>query len=159
MRVLALDVGDVRTGVALSDTARMNASPLAVLSTRELCANNAALLRLLDEYEVGCVVVGFPFEADGSHGSQARHVQATAGKLLAGLDALRPEMRVVFADERFSSIRARERGQALGLNERDMRGQLDSRAAAQFLQDYLDRPDRRRETDEADKTNEEKQDV
>ena len=135
---MALDVGEVRTGLALSDVTRTQATPLSVLDTRELCRNNKPLLDLITDYEVTQLVVGLPLSLDGSPGSQARRVQSLTKQLLFGLDALPHPPKVVRCDERHSSVRATERGHALGLSERAMRGRLDSHAAAEFLQDFLD---------------------
>ena len=137
-RILALDVGDARTGLALSDVAGMQASPLTVLDTKALRHDNAQLLNLVTDYEVDYVVVGLPLQADGSEGPQARRVRSLTMQLLRGLDALTLSPKVVFFDERHSSAQAKEQGHALGLSERDMRGTLDAHAAAQFLQAYLD---------------------
>jgi len=134
LRILALDIGEARTGLALSDVKRQQATPLQVLSTTQLCSNNKELKVLIEDYEVGALVVGLPLLADESEGQQARRTRSLATKMLAGLDALP----IVFFDERQSSSRAKDSGHSMGLSERDMRGKLDSHAAAAFLQTYLD---------------------
>jgi putative Holliday junction resolvase len=134
-RTLAIDIGDVRCGLALSNVEGTTARPLDVLSTKELLADNRALRTLVADYEVATIVVGLPLTLEGTEGPQARHVRALADKILTGLDALP----LVFFDERYSSVVAKEQGRASGLSERDMRGATDSRAAAVFLQTYLDK--------------------
>jgi len=133
-RILALDIGESRTGVALSCVDRQHASPLQVLDTKQLCGNNKDLHTLLDDYEIDTVIVGLPLLANGSEGSQARRTRNLAEKILAGMDALN----IIFFDERQSSKIAKQAGHSIGLSEKDMRGKLDSHAAAAFLQVYLD---------------------
>ena len=134
LRILALDIGEARTGLALSDAARQHASPFKVFDTVQICADNKELRTLIDDYEVGVLLVGLPLLADGSEGSQVRRTRSLAAKMLAGLDTLN----IVFFDERKSSHQAKSSGHSLGLTEKDMRGKLDAHAAAAFLQAYLD---------------------
>ena len=140
-RLLALDVGEVRTGLALSDCAHRQASPLKVLDTKALRTSNKSLLDLIVDFEVTRVVVGLPLQADGSLSAQARRVMSLTRQLLIGMDALPQTPDVIFFDESFSSASAKNRAHALGLREREMRGGLDSHAAAEFLQAYLDAPE------------------
>ncbi|MDR1775383.1 MAG: Holliday junction resolvase RuvX [Actinomycetes bacterium] len=137
MRVLALDIGEVRTGVAVSDAARRAAQALEVLNTRDVQAAGRRLAQVVSDYQVDTLVIGLPLETDGCEGRQARYVRSTAAKLLdaAGGACDAP---CVFVDERQSSAVATERGHAAGLTEQQMRGQKDSRAAAVILQRYLD---------------------
>jgi putative Holliday junction resolvase len=133
MRILALDIGETRTGLALSDADLRHATPFDVLSTAQLCTDNRRLREVIEDYEVLRLLIGLPLLADGSEGSQARRVRNLAAKMLVGI-----ESKVTFFDERSSSISAKAKGHELGLSERDMRGKLDSHAAAAFLQIYLD---------------------
>lgn len=138
MRVLALDIGDVRTGLALSDDRARVATPLKVLATREMCGDGRILQRIFDDYDVGRVVIGLPLSLDGTEGPQARHVRALASKLLrtAGWQL---EDEVVFVDERYSSTQAKDALSDLACTARQMRGKVDKLAATLFLQTYLDR--------------------
>jgi putative Holliday junction resolvase len=145
---MALDVGEVRTGVALSDVACEQASPLKVLETKALRADNRQLIDLITDYEVICLVVGLPLQADGTPGQQARRTQSLTKQLLNGVDTLANPPTVLFFDERHSSADAKAQGHTLGLSERDMRGVLDSHAAAHFLQAYLDAGDNRTNNEE-----------
>jgi len=150
-RILALDIGEVRTGIALSDVDRLNATALQVMDTQGLCADNSKLHELIADYEVGSLVIGLPLLADGSEGSQARRTRSLAAKMLQGMDALchlgedsctgctdERVFPVIFFNEQQSSKQAKDLGHKLGLSERDMRGKVDSFAAAVFLQRYLD---------------------
>jgi putative Holliday junction resolvase len=141
-RLLGLDIGETRTGLALSNSRQIQASPLKVLRTKELLKNNSPLAELIEDYEVVGLVVGLPLLADGAEGQQARRTRSLAAKLVAGMDVLAStklaHKNMLFYDERFSSAEAKASGHSLGLTERDMRGHLDSHAAANILQAYLD---------------------
>ena len=133
MRVVALDIGDKRIGVAVSDPAGSVAMPLVVLDTREVLADGRPLTRVVEDYEPSVVVVGLPLSMDGTEGPQARHVRALTQRLARFLP-----VSVTFVDERLSSAEARKRMSEAGTTERRMRGSVDMVAAAILLQGYLD---------------------
>jgi RNase H-fold protein (predicted Holliday junction resolvase) len=138
------------------------ASPLEVLDTLALCRDRRKLQDIVDDYEVSSFVVGLPLLADGTEGSQSRRTRKLAQKMLesikvrdskiefahSGDEALCAEVEpfadplnkkpIIFFDERQSSKIAKSAGHSLGFREKDMRGKLDSHAAAAFLQAYLD---------------------
>lgn len=132
MRVLALDIGERRVGVAVSDPSGRVATPAKILNAAAL--NDArAVRRLLDDYEPDLVLVGLPLSMDGTEGPQARRVRAQAARLEAAVD-----VPVDFADERLTSAEAARAMQEAGMSERDRRGKLDAVAASLFLQAWLD---------------------
>lgn len=133
MRVLGLDIGERRIGVAVSDPSGSIASPVRVLDARAVLGDPAPLLRLVDDYEVETVVVGLPLTMAGEEGPQARIARAAGEKL-----ARRLPVPVVYWDERLSSAEARRVMTASGVSDRDKRGRVDMVAAAVFLQSYLD---------------------
>ena len=139
-RIMALDIGEVRTGIALSDADKKHASAWKVLDTGELCRDGRALRDLITDYEVDSLLVGLPLLEDGSEGSQARRTRSLAAKMFDALSKLGAvdALHILFYDERESSSRAKKHGRALDLSEKEMRGKLDSHAAASFLQNYLD---------------------
>ena len=122
-------MGDVRTGVAISDPGRVIASPLQVVPSGEL---PSYLRRLVDEQDVREVVVGVPRTLGGEVGFQARRILAT-------LDALKrdfPGLRFVEWDERLTTrIAAAGRRRGSG-KKRPVR--VDHLAAARMLQEYLE---------------------
>lgn len=133
MRLLALDVGDVRIGVAMSDETATLASGLATLRSlgpRKDAQQVAALVR---EHGIAEVVVGLPLRLDGSHGPQA-------GKVMAFVLRLRRVLRVPVAtrDERLTSVAAGERLAEAGVRGRARRQRLDQAAACLILQEVLD---------------------
>ena len=138
-RVLAIDVGGRRIGLAISDPSRTLARPLATLAVKnaaeavERVADEIGRLER-DEDGLSSVVVGLPVRLDGSPGDETRRVAAFIDALKA-----RTNLPIVTADERLTS---REAESLLSLRERDWRvrkARLDAAAAAIILQEYLDR--------------------
>jgi putative Holliday junction resolvase len=132
VRIAALDIGEKRIGVAVSDPGGRVATPLKVLDAAVL-RDPGPLLRLLEEYGIGLVVVGLPLSLDGTEGPQARAVRASVARLGPALG-----VPVEFADERLSSAQARRALGDAGLSDRAKRGRIDMAAASLFLQSYLD---------------------
>jgi putative holliday junction resolvase len=133
MRVMALDVGDRRIGVALSDETGTLASGLVTVKSvgpRKDCQALAALAR---EHAVVEVVVGLPLRLDGALGSQAEKVVAFAERLRRVLG-----VPVVMRDERLTSVAAGERLAEAGVRRRDRKARIDQAAAALILQEHLD---------------------
>lgn len=133
MRMLALDIGEKRIGVAVSDPSGTVATPVTILDATRLTADGADLRRLIEEYDAEVVVVGLPLSLDGSEGPQAQRVRRVARRLEGFV-----EIPLVFADERLSSTQAsRAMGEA-GASVREQRKDLDKIAASILLQTYLD---------------------
>ena len=133
MRVLALDVGDKRVGVAISDLTQILARSLKVIQRSSHQDDFAAVSLLVEEYEVERVVVGYPRSLDGTIGAQAEKVERYAEGLAKALD-----MPVLLWDERFSTVSAERLMREAGLRGKKKRERIDAVAAAVILQDYLD---------------------
>jgi putative Holliday junction resolvase len=133
VRVLGLDIGEKRIGVAVSDPSGTVATPLVVLDSKPVLGDGRPLLRIAEDYEVELVVIGLPRSMDGTEGPQAARVRAT-GERLAGF----LHLPIAYYDERLSSAEARKTMTAAGVSDRDKRGSIDMVAAALFLQSYLD---------------------
>ena len=125
MRIVALDHGAVRTGVAISDETGTLARPLAVVDKVDTEAGFATLLDLLAEHAPGRIVVGLPLSLDGREHAQAGRARGFAARLGAAVS-----VPVDMYDERFTSKLADQRGGRAG---------RDARAAATLLEDYLTR--------------------
>ena len=125
MRIVALDHGAVRTGVAISDETGTLARPLAVVEKVDTEAGFATLLDLLAEHAPGRIVVGLPLSLDGHEHAQAGRARGFAARLGAAVS-----VPVDMYDERFTSKLADQRGGRAG---------RDARAAATLLEDYLTR--------------------
>ena len=130
-RVMAVDYGNVRTGVALSDlTATLAGQALVLTQTGKALV--ARLVELAHESDAAVVVVGCPRNMDGSYGPAAQKSQTLAAKLEeAGL-------RVILRDERLTTVDAHK---ILSMNDRrgsDRKAKVDAVAASLILQNYLD---------------------
>lgn len=140
MRVLALDVGERHTGVAVSDPTATIARPLETIDHRSMKEVCAAVVRLVQELEIETVVVGRPLSLDGHVGPQAQRVDQYAEALAEQLD-----VPVVLWDERFSTATADEILRATRKEKARRRarsnGEIDAIAAAVILQSYLDSHD------------------
>jgi len=140
-RVVALDVGERRVGIAISDPSRTIARPLDTVPQHPRPDHFAALNRLVSEHGATLVVVGQPLSLDGTVGPQARRIQRYQAALAAQLP-----VPVVSWDERYSTVAARDLMQqahgSRGRGPRDRRlpacGGLDAAAAAVILQRFLD---------------------
>jgi putative Holliday junction resolvase len=133
LRLLGLDVGDRRIGVALSDETATLASGLATLLRVGPRKDVRAVAELVRRHDAHGVVVGLPLRLDGTPGEQALKVQAFA-------DALRPAVRVpvVAWDERLTTVMAEEALIAGGASRRQRKSVVDKVAAVLILQNYLD---------------------
>lgn len=129
--LLALDVGESRIGVAVSES-WVIATPLEPIMRGTLGrkATLSAVEQLLDFYKTDCVLLGLPLLESGEEGEQVEKTRAFA----RSLERRRPLIRVFYTDERYSSSEAKE---IIG-NRSVPKGRLDSVAAAVFLQEYLD---------------------
>ena len=133
MRALALDVGEVRVGVAASDASGLLAMPVCVLPANEVLNNSRTWRRVLEDHEPEMLVCGLPLTMAGEDGPQAQRIRVQAEKI-----ALVCGLPLDFVDERLSSSEAKRILRLQGLNERQMRGKVDSVAASLFLQTWLD---------------------
>lgn len=131
-RLLALDVGEKRVGVAICDETRTLARPLFTLKRASKQEDFARLAAVCAEHTIEKVIVGLPRLLHGDEGSQARRVRRYAAELQAALN-----LPIDFWDERFSSVDAQERLAASSRKPR-AKGDIDSAAAAIILQEYLD---------------------
>ena len=133
MRVLALDVGDKRIGVAISDPSQVLARSLKVIQRGSRQEDFAAVARLVEEYEVEKVVVGYPWSLDGKAHAQAKKVERYATGLAESLT-----VPMLLWDERFSTVTAERLMREAGVRSKKRRERIDAVAAAVILQDYLD---------------------
>ncbi len=133
VRTLALDVGAVRIGVALSDETGTLASGLVTLKAAGPRKDAQAVVRLVREHGVGEVVVGLPLRLDGTLGSRGEEVLAFVERLRRVL-----QVPVVTRDERLTSVAAGERLAEAGVRRRDRKARIDQAAAALILQEHLD---------------------
>lgn len=135
MRILGLDVGDKRIGVALSDPIGILASPLTVIERKADNSEFEAVLSLVKENGAGRIVVGFPRSMDGSIGEQAHKTNAFVEALSELTD-----IPIELSDERLSSSIADDVLCDVGKKDyKQIKKKRDAVAAALILQWYLDR--------------------
>ena len=133
LRVLGIDHGQKRIGIALSDTMGMIASPLTTIEHTSDAADINAVITLIEKNSVGEIVVGIPISLDGSIGNQAKRAA-----YFARLIAKESNKPVETIDERFSTQEAKRKIEEIGRQRSKDKGRLDSAAAAVLLQSYLD---------------------
>ncbi len=131
MRYLALDLGDRRIGVAVSDAWGIIARPLEIFERTSRDHDADHILALIEHHKIDSLVVGLPINMDGHEGDQAVWVRDYTAEL-----STKVPVPVVFWDERLSTDRAKEILRAQGKTPE--KGQLDALAAAVILQSYLD---------------------
>jgi putative pre-16S rRNA nuclease len=128
-RILGLDVGERRIGLAISTPEGRLAVPLRILESQKEPADIQAIGEIARAEEATSIVVGYPLSLDGSIGPQARRIEAFARRLehASGLP-------VALWDERLTSVQAER-----SMTSARRRGPVDDVAAAIILQSYLDR--------------------
>lgn len=131
MRVLALDLGERRIGVAVSDPTGTVARPVGVVERKSRAEDFATIARLVAEYGAERVVIGRPLTLRGEVGPQARWVEAYAQALAEALP-----VPVELWDERYTTATAEEIWRTA--RPRKKRGGVDAVAAAVILQGYLE---------------------
>ena len=131
-RILALDVGDKRIGIALSDEMQWIATPHSVYTRGGYGPDIRFIQQLFAQVHGVLIVCGLPKNMDGTIGFQAEKVKAFAQKLEeAGLP-------VEFQDERLSTVSAHQALIEGGMHREERKGTVDKVAAAVILQQYLD---------------------
>ena len=140
-RVLAVDWGLARIGLAVSDGTRTLATPLATLHEKDKRAQIERVVALIASEEITYIVVGLPLHLDGRESPSTLAARRYAEKLQT-----RVNVQVELADERYSSVEAESRLVEAGARKpkggarsRDEKGRIDSAAAAVLLQGWLDR--------------------
>lgn len=133
MQALALDIGDARVGVACGSTRTGIAMPVCVLPAHEVFSRAPSFRRVVEDHEPDVLVVGRPLTMQGEPGPQAQKLTEIGQQI-----AQRLGLEVEFVDERLTSSEAKRILREQGLNEKQMRGKVDSVAASLFLQVWLD---------------------
>ncbi len=133
-RVLAVDYGARRTGLAISDPLGIAAHPLPPVDSRDLQETVQAIVRLVQEREVRRVLVGMPYLRDGREGEAAARTRLFLSALGPALPA---GVGLETWDERFTTAAAEQLLREAGLRRRDFQEALDSVAAVVILREYL----------------------
>ncbi len=136
-RVLALDYGRRRLGMAISDPRGITARGIPTAQVRSREGAVAAASKAADEHQAGEIVIGIPLNMDGTSGPMAAEVEDFASKLerMTGLPVRR-------WDERLTSVEANRTLQEMGVRTKGRKGDVDRMSAILILQGYLSSKDR-----------------
>jgi putative Holliday junction resolvase len=132
-RAMALDLGEKRIGVALSDGSWMIARSFTVLKRSSRAMDFEKIGRIVGEQDVSLLIVGLPSLPSGGEGTMAAWVRDYVADLSSHVD-----VEIQFWDESFSTVDAEASLRARGVKTSRRRGQIDAVAAAFILQSYLD---------------------
>ena len=132
-RFMALDIGKVRVGVALSDALGYTAQPLLTLWRKSRGEDLRSLMRLIRKYEVVEIVVGNPLHMSGDLSPWASKVQQFADELRE-----RSQLPIHLWDERLSSVAAHEILDETGYDKRNRKGIIDQVAAVVILRGWME---------------------
>ena len=131
--VMALDLGEKRIGIALSDPTRTIAAPYAVIGRKSRAEDVARYAQLIAERKVTLLVIGLPITLAGEEGQRAAWVRNYAATLAEQLP-----VPILFHDESLTTIEAETSLRAQGKRGRKVKEQVDAVAAAIILQSWLD---------------------
>ena len=134
-RLLGVDYGQARIGLAVTDPDRKIASPLATYRRRGNDQDAHYFQTLVSEERIGQIIVGLPTHTDGREGKKAAEVRAW-GQWLADVTSLP----VLYWDERFTTVEAERQLWSAGLTHKARKERRDRIAAQIILQSYLDAP-------------------
>lgn len=132
-RLLAIDHGEKRTGLAISDELAISTRPLPAIRTSDCHTLIDSILSIIDEYDISLIVIGWPSDSRGQTGHQARKVQAFIDEL-----SLATNVDIEIFDESYSSEQAK---QLLNVDHKMIKdkGLIDSKAAQIILSSYLNK--------------------
>jgi len=132
-RLLGLDYGSVRIGLAVCDASRVIASPLEVRERQSSDADAAYFRSIVEREQIGGLVVGLPLHTTGREGTKA-HESRVFGEWLKSVTGLP----VIYADERFTTAFAESALWSAGLTHKKRKARRDAVAAQMMLQAFLD---------------------
>jgi len=132
MRILAIDYGEKRIGLAVSDEMEVTARGIAVVERKSKKADLEAIAAAVTEFGAGAIIVGYPLRLDGSAGIQCGKVDRFIASLQEAV-----AVPVTAWDETLSTKEAEELMREAGVKRKKKRGMVDRIAAAVILQDYL----------------------
>jgi putative holliday junction resolvase len=132
-RILAIDPGKVRLGLAVSDAERRLASPLTTYTRRDPKQDAVFFKKIIDDEEIGAIVIGLPVHLDGKEGEQAKAARVF-GLWLQDVTSVP----CIFYDERFTTSEAESALWDAGLTRKQRKARRDRVAAQILLQTYLD---------------------
>lgn len=132
-RIVALDLGTRKVGVAVCDELQITTRGVCIIERKSWKKFLKQITELLAEYDAQALVLGLPYNFDGSESEMSSEARRLARNFSLSL-----EIPVILQDERVSTYEARGNLWKLGLDEKEMRERIDSEAAAIILSDFLD---------------------
>ena len=131
-RLLAIDLGAKRVGVAVSDELRITANPLPLIERRSWKDLLRQVVAIVETYDARGLVIGLPLNIDGSEGSAAADAHRIAENFRRSL-----RVPVYLQDERLTSLTAQTTLKSAGANDNETRKRIDSESAAIILRDFI----------------------
>jgi len=138
-RVLAIDYGEVRVGVAISDPLRIFAFPLLVIDLRKTEDCIKEIQKIVIDKDIKKIIIGLPLQLDGKEGIQSGKVREFYREIKENIQNVDIEL----VDERLTTTSAQKTLTNIGLSIKKQRGVVDKIAAAKLLEMYLEREKRR----------------
>jgi len=132
MKYLSIDYGDKRIGLAVCDPSETIVSPLKVLNNPEHFVEETA--DLIEDEKIEAIVIGIPFNMDGTEGRQVKAVERFAGQLKKKIT-----IPIFFQDERLSTFAAEQKLVDIELSKKKKRERIDAIAAAHILDEFLEK--------------------
>ncbi|PWM47538.1 MAG: Holliday junction resolvase RuvX [Clostridiales bacterium] len=133
MRILALDYGLARTGLAISDLSGVLATPLFALPSYNTDRLIAEIQSVIEEKGVTEIIMGLPARTDGQKSEMQNKVRDFASQLTD-----KTGMKIKFIDEKFTTVIASQKLHQNNINSKKQKGMIDAAAAAVMLQDWID---------------------
>jgi len=133
-RILGIDYGTVRIGLALSDPTGTLASPLPFLENQSPQQVTTALSELIQTHQIEGLVIGLPRNMDGTYGPSAQKVRDFIAQIQKSIS-----LPITPIDERLTTAQASKQLSGIGMNQKQLRKKVDSSSACLILQQYLDR--------------------
>ena len=133
-RLLGIDYGTVRIGLALSDPTRTLPSPLPFLENNSPQQVTQALSALIQTHQISALIIGLPRNMDGTYGPSAQKVRDFISQIQQDIP-----LPITPIDERLTTAQASKQLAGIGLNQKQLRKKVDSSSACLILQQYLDR--------------------
>lgn len=133
MRIMGIDYGDARVGVAVSDALGITAQGVATVPNKVYSKMMERLKALIDEYNTQTVVIGLPKNMDGTQGERCDVTKNFA----KDLKELCPQIEIVFRDERLSTVQAAGILNVTNTRGKDRKNVIDTVSACIILEDYL----------------------
>ncbi len=137
MKILALDVGDKRVGIATSDELGVGVWPQKTFLRQGTPNDYEKLAEMIEEQSPQVIVVGLPINMNGTEGPQAKKVRQFVGEIQKKLEQKNVNIPVQWQDERLTSWEAENRLSEKGIKGKERKAQVDSMAACLILEDYL----------------------